>query len=154
MHPNGQFPAYEWAFGDVNPPVHAWACWRVYKIDQPQDGVGIDRFSGAGLSEIAVEFYLVGQSERRSRTRTSFPGGFWGWTISVFSIAPNRCRTADPWNKPTVPPGWRFTVPTCCRSRLNWPQRSGLRGHRLQVFRTLHRHQRRYSYHRRQWPLG
>jgi hypothetical protein len=32
MHPNGQIPAYEFAFGDVNPPVHAWACWRVYKI--------------------------------------------------------------------------------------------------------------------------
>ncbi|MEM9266603.1 MAG: glucosidase [Cyanobacteria bacterium P01_F01_bin.13] len=34
MHPNGQIPAYEWAFGDVNPPVHAWATWRVYKIAQ------------------------------------------------------------------------------------------------------------------------
>ena len=32
MHPNGQFPAYEWAFDDVNPPVHAWAVWRVYKL--------------------------------------------------------------------------------------------------------------------------
>ncbi len=32
MHPNGQLPAYEWALGDVNPPVHAWAAWRVYKI--------------------------------------------------------------------------------------------------------------------------
>lgn len=32
MHPNGQIPAYEFALGDVNPPVHAWACWRVYKI--------------------------------------------------------------------------------------------------------------------------
>jgi hypothetical protein len=32
MHPNGQLPAYEFAFGDVNPPVHAWACWRVYKL--------------------------------------------------------------------------------------------------------------------------
>jgi hypothetical protein len=32
MHPNGQLPAYEWNFSDVNPPVHAWACWRVYKI--------------------------------------------------------------------------------------------------------------------------
>ena len=33
MHPNGQLPAYEWAFDDVNPPVHAWAAWRVFKID-------------------------------------------------------------------------------------------------------------------------
>ena len=34
MHPNGQIPAYEWAFGDVNPPVHAWATWRIYQIEQ------------------------------------------------------------------------------------------------------------------------
>lgn len=34
MHPNGQLPAYEWAFGDVNPPVHAWATWRVFEIDR------------------------------------------------------------------------------------------------------------------------
>jgi hypothetical protein len=35
MHPNGQIPAYEWALSDVNPPVHAWACWRIYKITGP-----------------------------------------------------------------------------------------------------------------------
>ncbi len=35
MHPNGQIPAYEWNFADVNPPVHAWACWRCYKISAP-----------------------------------------------------------------------------------------------------------------------
>ena len=34
MHPNGQLPAYEWKFNDVNPPVHAWATWRVYKIEK------------------------------------------------------------------------------------------------------------------------
>jgi hypothetical protein len=34
MHPNGQLPAYEWAFGDVNPPVHAWATWRVFQMDR------------------------------------------------------------------------------------------------------------------------
>jgi hypothetical protein len=38
MHPNGQMPAYEFAFGDVNPPVHAWACWRVYKLTGPKGG--------------------------------------------------------------------------------------------------------------------
>ena len=36
MHPNGQLPAYEWAFGDVNPPVHAWAALRVFQIDRKQ----------------------------------------------------------------------------------------------------------------------
>ena len=38
MHPNGQIPAYEFAFGDVNPPVHAWAAWRVYKLTGPKGG--------------------------------------------------------------------------------------------------------------------
>src|SRR3954454_11513683 len=43
MHPNGQLPAYEWAFGDVNPPVHAWAAWRVYEIDRDARGGDGDR---------------------------------------------------------------------------------------------------------------
>lgn len=38
LHPNGQIPAYEWALSDVNPPVHAWACWRVYKLTGPRGG--------------------------------------------------------------------------------------------------------------------
>ena len=38
MHPNGQIPAYEWSFSDVNPPVHAWACWRVFQIDKKLAG--------------------------------------------------------------------------------------------------------------------
>jgi hypothetical protein len=38
MHPNGQIPAYEWAFGDVNPPVHAWAAYQVYQIDRAKNG--------------------------------------------------------------------------------------------------------------------
>ncbi len=38
MHPNGQLPAYEWALGDVNPPVHAWSAWRVFEIDRRQRG--------------------------------------------------------------------------------------------------------------------
>ena len=37
MHPNGQLPAYEWAFSDVNPPVHAWSCLQVYKIDKAKN---------------------------------------------------------------------------------------------------------------------
>jgi hypothetical protein len=39
-HPNGQLPAYEWNFGDVNPPVHAWAAWRVYQIDRRHGATG------------------------------------------------------------------------------------------------------------------
>ena len=42
MHPNGQLPAYEWAFSDVNPPVHAWAAWRVFQIDRKMNQVRSD----------------------------------------------------------------------------------------------------------------
>ena len=40
MHPNGQLPAYEWDFGDVNPPVHAWAAWQVYQITRDASKTG------------------------------------------------------------------------------------------------------------------
>ena len=38
QHPNGQIPAYEWEFSDLNPPVHAWAVWRVYNMDRIRSG--------------------------------------------------------------------------------------------------------------------
>ncbi len=66
MHPNGQLPAYEFAFGDVNPPVHAWAAWRVYKISRcarpSRPG-----FPRECFSETPAEFHLVGQSQRCAR---------------------------------------------------------------------------------------
>ena len=65
MHPNGQMPAYEWAFGDVNPPVHAWAAWRVYKIDKKRNGKGDRAFLRARLSQADAELHLVGQPQRR-----------------------------------------------------------------------------------------
>jgi hypothetical protein len=40
QHPNGQIPAYEWEFSDLNPPVHPWACWRVYQLDKQRTGKG------------------------------------------------------------------------------------------------------------------
>ena len=84
MHPNGQIPAFEYDFSDVNPPVHAWACWQVYKIDR-RDRQRDHRLPGAGLPEAAAEFHLVGQPQGRRRARTSSPGGFLGLdNIGVF----------------------------------------------------------------------
>ncbi len=40
QHPHGQIPAYEWSFGDTNPPVHAWAAWQVYQLDRRAKGTG------------------------------------------------------------------------------------------------------------------
>ncbi len=68
MHPNGQLPAYEWAFGDVNPPVHAWAAWRVYKIEKRIRGRADRGFPGARVSQTVVEFHLVGESQGPRRT--------------------------------------------------------------------------------------
>ena len=64
MHPNGQIPAYEWALGDVNPPVHAWAALRVFQIDGRVKGVAGSPVPRARLSQAAHELHLVGQSKR------------------------------------------------------------------------------------------
>ena len=67
MHPNGQLPAYEWALGDVNPPVHAWAAWRVYKIEQKRRGTGDRDVPRARLPEAAAQLHLVGEPQGRRR---------------------------------------------------------------------------------------
>ena len=62
MHPNGQLPAYEWAFGDVNPPVHAWAALRGLRDRRRCDRL---RVPGADLPQAAAELHLVGQPQGR-----------------------------------------------------------------------------------------
>ena len=56
MHPNGQIPAYEWKFDDVNPPVHAWAAWRVYKIEQRIRGVADHGFLERIFHKLLLNF--------------------------------------------------------------------------------------------------
>ena len=63
MHPNGQLPAYEWSFSDVNPPVHAWAAWRVYKIEQKRRGKGDRTFLEQRLPQATAQLHLVGQPQ-------------------------------------------------------------------------------------------
>lgn len=88
MHPNGQLPAYEWAFGDVNPPVHAWATWRVYKIDQRQrkkTGRGPDlAFLERVFHKLLLNFtWWVNRKDAQGRN--IFQGGFLGLdNIGVF----------------------------------------------------------------------
>ena len=69
MHPNGQFPAYEWAFGDVNPPVHAWAPWRVYQMDKALDRHRRSRLSRARVPQADAELHLVGKPQGCRRTQ-------------------------------------------------------------------------------------
>ncbi|HEX6283923.1 MAG TPA: hypothetical protein VFZ71_03570 [Pyrinomonadaceae bacterium] len=84
MHPNGQLPAYEWAFGDVNPPVHAWAAWRVYKIDKKRCGVGDTLFLKRVFQKLLLNFtWWVNRKDADGMN--IFQGGFLGLdNIGVF----------------------------------------------------------------------
>src|SRR5260370_1250862 len=84
MHPNGQLPAYEWAFGDVNPPVIAWAAWRVYKIDQQQTGCADRAFLERLFHKLLLNFtWWVNRKD--SEGNNVFQGGFLGLdNIGVF----------------------------------------------------------------------
>jgi hypothetical protein len=84
MHPNGQIPAYEWAFGDVNPPVHAWAAWRVYKIDRNITGHADTDFLERVFQKLLLNFtWWVNRKDTRGQN--IFQGGFLGLdNIGVF----------------------------------------------------------------------
>ncbi len=85
MHPNGQMPAYEWAFGDVNPPVHAWATWRVFQIDRKQRGDDGDiAFLERVFHKLMLNFtWWVNRKDAQGRN--IFQGGFLGLdNIGVF----------------------------------------------------------------------
>lgn len=85
MHPNGQLPAYEWAFGDVNPPVHAWSAWRVYKIDQKHNnGKGDISFLESVFHKMLLNFtWWVNRKDAEGNNL--FQGGFLGLdNIGVF----------------------------------------------------------------------
>jgi Glycosyl hydrolase family 63 C-terminal domain len=77
MHPNGQLPAYEWAFGDVNPPVHAWAAFRVYKIERRLRGVADRGFLEKVFHKLLLNFtWWVNRKDVEGMN--IFQGGFLG----------------------------------------------------------------------------
>jgi hypothetical protein len=84
MHPNGQIPAYEWGFGDANPPVHAWAAWRVYKIDKKRRGKGDRAFLERVFHKLMFNFtWWVNRKDADGMN--IFQGGFLGLdNIGVF----------------------------------------------------------------------
>jgi hypothetical protein len=92
MHPNGQLPAYEWSFGDVNPPVHAWAAWQVYQIDGSRDRDFLIRV----FTKLAMNFgWWVNRKDADGSNL--FEGGFLGMdNIGLFD------RSAP------LPPGYRL----------------------------------------------
>jgi len=91
MHPNGQLPAYEWAFGDVNPPVHAWAAWRVFQIDRRQRRAAGDKNDPGDLAFLERVFHKLmlnftwWVNRKDAQGRNIFQGGFLGLdNIGVF----------------------------------------------------------------------
>jgi Mannosylglycerate hydrolase MGH1-like glycoside hydrolase domain len=84
MHPNGQLPAYEWAFGDVNPPVHAWAALRVYQIERKRRGAGDRAFLERVFQKLLLNFtWWVNRKDAEGMN--VFQGGFLGLdNIGVF----------------------------------------------------------------------
>jgi hypothetical protein len=84
MHPNGQLPAYEWGFGDVNPPVHAWASMRVYQIERRLRGQGDVKFLERVFHKLLLNFtWWVNRTD--AQNRNVFQGGFLGLdNIGIF----------------------------------------------------------------------
>lgn len=96
MHPNGQLPAYEWHFSDVNPPVHAWGAWRVYQIEKANTGKGDRQFLERVFQKLLLNFtWWVNRKDTSGKN--VFEGGFLGLdNIGIFN------RSAD------VPAGGRL----------------------------------------------
>jgi hypothetical protein len=84
MHPNGQMPAYEFAFGDVNPPVHAWSVWHIYRMGVDKQGNGDIEFLERAFQKLMLNFtWWVNRNDEAGRNL--FGGGFLGLdNIGVF----------------------------------------------------------------------
>ncbi len=84
QHPNGQIPAYEWEFSDLNPPVQAWACWRIYQMEKKRTGKGDEEFLEKCFHKLLINFaWWVNKVD--SQGLNVFEGGFLGLdNITVF----------------------------------------------------------------------
>jgi hypothetical protein len=91
LHPNGQLPAYEWNFSDVNPPVHAWAAFRVFRLDGRRDHEFLERV----FHKLLLNFtWWVNRKDPEGRN--IFGGGFLG------------LDNISPLDRSNLPPGWRL----------------------------------------------
>ena len=149
MHPNGQLPAYEWDFCDVNPPVHAWAAWRVYKIERRITGVADRAFLERVFHKLLLNFtWWVNRKDREGHN--VFQGGFLGLdNIGVFDRSAElpgggHLAQADG----TAWMGFYSLQMLRDRARAR-PRRHRLRGPRDEVLRALPVHRRRPQRHRR-----
>ncbi|WP_431267074.1 MGH1-like glycoside hydrolase domain-containing protein [Dankookia sp. P2] len=149
MHPNGQLPAYEWAFGDVNPPVHAWAAWRVYRMDQALTGRADRAFLERVFHKLMLNFtWWVNRKDPEGRN--IFQGGFLGLdNIGVFDrSAP--LPTGGFINQADGTAWMAMYTLNLMRIALELAtERSGLPGRRLEILRALPPHRRCHDEYRR-----
>ena len=119
MHPNGQLPAYEWDFGDVNPPVHARAARRVYELERELTGAGDTDVPGGDLPQDAPVLHLVGQPQGR-RGPQRLPGGLPGHG----QHRRVRPQPPQPARRPAARAGRRHGLDGRCSASTCWPSRS------------------------------
>ena len=111
QHPNGQIPAYEWEFSDLNPPVHAWAVWRVYNMDRERTGQADREFLEKCFHKLLINFaWWVNKVD--SAGTTSLKAASSAWTTSRSSTAVTSCRAAPCSSNPMRPAGWACSVST------------------------------------------
>jgi hypothetical protein len=111
LHPNGQIPAYEWNFSDVNPPVHAWATIFLHRTEEALRGEGDLAFLKRAFGKLMLNFtWWVNRKDRFGKN--VFEGGFWVWTTSACLTAARRYPPAGTWSRLTAPPGWRYSAKT------------------------------------------
>jgi hypothetical protein len=92
QHPNGQIPAYEWEFSDLNPPVHAWVVWRVYNMDRIRTGRGDRRFLEKCFHKLLINFaWWVNKVDRQGNN--IFEGGFLG--MDNITVVDRSMRCSD-----------------------------------------------------------
>ena len=144
MHPNGQLPAYEFAFGDVNPPVHAWAAWRVYQLDRRQRGSAGPRCSSSASSRSCMLNFTWWVNRKDARREQPLLRRLPGLDNVGFF---DRSKPLPGGRRPRAGrrhrAGWRSTAAPCSPSRSSSRGRTrAYAGHRLQVLRALRRHRR------------
>ena len=118
MHPNGQIPAYEWNFSDVNPPVHAWSVWYVYEADKKKTGISDWDFLERAFQKLLMNFtWWVNQKDANGTD--IFEGVFFGLdNIGVFdrNHMPPVLKNCSGL---MVPAGWLCMPLICYASPLN-----------------------------------
>ncbi len=153
MHPNGQLPAYEWSFSDVNPPVHAWACWRIYKMTG-QPGARDRVFLARAFQKLTAQLHVVGEPQGRGREQPllrRLPRPRQHRRLRPQPPAPGR-RPARAGRRHGVD-GLLRRDDALDRARAR-EGRPRLRGHGVEVLRALRRDRGGDEHVRRHGPLG